>query len=118
MMPVEDELMTLERGFWDAINDPDYYREHMADEGLAVFSIGVMGKDAAIASTSGQDMATWTDVALSNVRVLEVGDDAAALVYKGSAKRDGQPYSANASSVYVRRNGLWQLILHQQSEAA
>jgi hypothetical protein len=115
-MGLLEDLVELERGFWNATGDPEYYREHMADEGLAVFSIGVMGKDAAIASTSNAGMSEWTDIEISEPRLLELTPESAALVYQGSAKRDGEPYSANSASVYVKRNGRWQMALHQQSE--
>jgi len=117
-MTLKDDLLTLERGFWDAIRDPDFYREHMADDGLAVFSVGIMGKDAAIASTSGAEVAKWSDVALSNARVIELTPDSAVLVYEGSARRDGGSYAANCSSAYVKRDGRWLMALHQQSQQA
>ncbi len=114
-MALLDELLEIEQGFWNATRDPGYYKEHMADEGLAIFSAGVMDKSQAIASTSAPGMAAWTGVKLSNPRVVELAKDCAALVYEGSATRDGQPYSANSTSVYTRRNGSWQMMLHQQS---
>jgi hypothetical protein len=110
-----DELLTLERGFWTASRDPDYYKKHMADEGLAVFSMGVMDKSAAVASTSGSDGAAWTDIELKDARLLEITEGAVALVYRGSAERDGKPYQANCATVYARRDRSWKMILHQQS---
>ena len=114
-MTLKDDLLTLERGFWDAIRDPDYYRANMAEDGLAVFSMGIMGKDAAIASTSGAEVAKWTDVELSNPQLVELTPESAVLVYEGMAKRDGEPYAANCSSTYVKRGGRWLMALHQQS---
>ncbi|MEZ4554476.1 MAG: hypothetical protein R3B59_11345 [Dehalococcoidia bacterium] len=51
-MGLIDELLDIERGFWKAVRDPGYYREHMAEDGVAIFGIGVMDKDAAISSTA------------------------------------------------------------------
>lgn len=117
-MTLKDDLLTLERGFWVAVRDPEYYRANMADDGVAVFSMGVMGKDAAIASTSGAEMAKWTDIELSNPQLVELTAESAVLVYEGAAKRDGEPYAANCSSAYVKRGGQWLMALHQQSAKA
>jgi hypothetical protein len=108
-------LERLELGFWNATRDGSYYQKHMAEGGLAVFSDMVMTKQQAAASTSGEGISAWTDVGIEDVKVIELSADATALVYRGHAKRDGTPYSANVTSVYVRRNGEWQMILHQQS---
>lgn len=112
-MELLDELLTLERGFWEASGDPGYYRANMANDGLAVFSVGVMDKEGAITSTS--DSGGWTDIQLSEPRLIQLTSDSVALVYEGSAQRDGKPYIANSSSVYVRRDNAWRLALHQQS---
>ncbi len=109
------KLEQLELGFWEATRDGDYYRKNMAGDGLAVFADMFLTKDQAIASTSGDQVAAWSDVSINDVRAFELGDGAAGLVYRGQAKRDGTPYSANVTSVYVRRDGDWQMILHQQS---
>jgi hypothetical protein len=48
--------------------------------------------------------------------VVLLTDDAVALNYQASARRAGaEPYTALATSVYVRRNERWQLALHQQT---
>jgi ketosteroid isomerase-like protein len=114
-MALQEELVRLEEGFWNATGDPDYYREHMADEGLAVFSEAIMGKDAAVKSTTAPGSEGWSDVRVEEPRVIELTNDAAALVYRGTAMRNGEPYAANCATVYVRRDGAWKLALHQQS---
>jgi hypothetical protein len=114
-MPLKDELVALELGFWKATGDPAYYREHMAADGLAVFAMGVMNRDAVIASTRGSDLAGWTDIEIAKPRMLPLTDGAAALVYEGSARRNGEPYVANCTTVYARRDGMWRMVLHQQS---
>ncbi len=115
-MTTLDELIKLEHGFWEATRDPDYYARHMRDDGLAVFGEGIMDKEAARRSTMtdavGED---WTNIRIADPRVLAIADDVAALVYHGSATRAGTPYRANCASVYARREGEWQMVLHQQS---
>jgi hypothetical protein len=44
------------------------------------------------------------------------GDDAAALVYLGTARReDGEPFVGAMASVYQRVGGEWRLALYQQT---
>jgi ketosteroid isomerase-like protein len=88
----------------------------MAEKGLAVMPdpAGVMGK-ADLVAWSDEPISLWTNVRIEDVRLIPLGDCVAALVYRGSAQRDGQAYTANISSVYVERDGSWQLLLHQQS---
>jgi hypothetical protein len=54
---------------------------------------------------------------LTEERLVEVGGDAAAVVYKASASRDGQtePFVALMSSVYRMIDGEPRLALYQQT---
>ena len=117
-MALREELLNLERGFWKATDDPAYYREHMADDGIAVFAApaGFMNKDQAVASTTGgSDDMRWDNVELNDVRAVVIADDVIGLTYTAEAMHGDEPYSANATSIYVQRDGRWQLVLHQQS---
>ena len=116
MKSPKNEIEELERRGWAALSGPDgaaFYQDAMAEEGLMVFQGMVMDKATAIATI--REVQPWSTFALSNVRIT--GDDNAALVtYQAKAQRAGQPeYEAVMSSVYVRRDGRWLLLLHQQS---
>ena len=54
---------------------------------------------------------------ITDERLVEMGSDAAAFVYRGRAFRasGGPPIDARMSSVYVRRDGRWRLALYQQT---
>jgi ketosteroid isomerase-like protein len=110
-----DDLRRLEEGFWHATRDAGYYQDHMRDDGLAVFAGSIMTKDEAARSTQAEEAAAWKDVRVGDARLIEIAADVAAFVYEGSATRDGSPYRATCSTVYARRDGEWQLVLHQQS---
>jgi hypothetical protein len=117
-MALREELLNLERGFWKSASDPDYYREHMADDALAVFAApaGVMNKEQAVASMDeGTEEMNWSNFEFNDVRAVHITDNVVALTYTGEAMRGETPYSANVASVYVQRDGNWQLVLHQQS---
>lgn len=106
-------LWPLERDFW--LGGADVYRERLTDEALMVFPGLVLTRAETIdAIASGP---RWTSVSLDDRRVVPLTADAVALVYRASGSRDGATYSAEVSSVYVRRDGAWKLALHQQSPA-
>lgn len=107
-MALEQELIKL--GFWRAAgNDSGFFREHMSDDGVALMASGVMTKKDAVASNN--EAKPWANIKIENARVMKLFDESAALIYHGSAEQDGKQYSANISSVYVKRNGGWQLLL-------
>jgi hypothetical protein len=109
-----EDLVGFERDFWQAAGDPDFYREHFADDGRCVFGVGILDKEATVASMYGAG--EWTDVTFDELSIVGVADDVQALTYEATGTgADGDTYRANVTSVYVRRGGEWQLILHQQT---
>ncbi|MFP3882071.1 MAG: DUF4440 domain-containing protein [Actinomycetota bacterium] len=108
-----DELLELERGFWNAAGDGDYYGEHMAANGLCVLPVGVLDKASTVEAISSAD--PWDDFEFSDVRIVDLGDDEAALCYRAEASRAGDKYVALISTVYTRLSGEWKLTLHQQT---
>jgi hypothetical protein len=110
---VHDELLALERRFWEAAGDPDFYRRRFAEDGRCVFGFGVMDKAATVAAM--ESAPPWTTYEINGVTLVELGPQVAALTYSAAATRRGdEPYEAVVSSVYVHRDGEWQLALHHQ----
>lgn len=114
-MSLIDDLLAIERRFWAAGGDPDFYRDHFADGGRCVFGPGIMDKDMVVAAM--EQATPWTEVAIDGEDVTAIDDDAVALVYHAVARRapEDPPYDVNVGSVYVRRDGRWQLFLHQHA---
>lgn len=112
-MSLRDELLERERAFWGAGGDADFYRANFADDGHCVFAVGILDKDATLRGIAGG--LPWSDLQVSEVVATPIGDDAASIVYRGSALPQGgdERYETYVSSVYVRRDGRWQLFLHQ-----
>jgi hypothetical protein len=79
-MKLEDHLFGLEENFWT--QGAEYYRGNLACAAIMVFPdpAGVMVKDD-IASSVGTQ-ARWSQVALEEHRLLELGDNAAVVTYK------------------------------------
>jgi hypothetical protein len=111
------QLETIERAGWEALCSgvgADFYGRLMTDDGVMVLAHGeVLDREAVIESL--RDAPSWSSYALSDVRRVPVGSDAAALVYRADASRPGAAFSALMSSCYVKRDGDWRLALYQQT---
>jgi uncharacterized protein (TIGR02246 family) len=124
---VDDEdtarvLLDLERRGWDSLCDSTgarYYGDLMTDDGIMVLADGsVMDRDAVVASL--EHAPPWQSYDIEDVRLVDAGGEAAAIVYVGTGYRDGdQPaFVGIMSSVYVRQDRRWRLALYQQTPAS
>lgn len=114
MYDVHEELLRIEHELGSA--SADAYRRHLAGDALIVLPSGVLDREACIAAIEGSP--AWDEFAIADARVLDLGPDAAVLTYRWSSRRGAAPYDAFMSSAYVRRDGRWRLVLHQQSPTA
>jgi hypothetical protein len=114
-MELRDRLIRLEEQFWKG--DADFYRRNLTEDSLMVLPepVGVLTKDGTVESIGAG--ARWSDVRFEDVRVMTLDEDAAMLTYAAIAWREsgGDPYSALASSAYVRSPDGWKLAFHQQT---
>lgn len=114
-MSVADHLLHLEESFWKA--DAGFYRDNLAPDALMVFAdpIGVMTKQAVVESISAASR--WRRIEFEGATHVQLKPGVMLLTYRAAAERDGaeEPYAARASSVYVQREGSWQLAFHQQT---
>ena len=113
-MPSSADLLDLERRFWLEAS-ADLYTDAMAAEGVMVFApVGILDKEQTIAAVEGAG--AWSEVDIDDVRTIELTPGSAALVYRVHGVREGQaPYDALATSVYIHRDGAWQIAVHQQT---
>ena len=51
MKQLQDELLEREKAFWGAASDPDFFRNNMTENGLAVIGGSVMTRADAVKST-------------------------------------------------------------------
>lgn len=114
-------LLELERAGWDALCESRggaFYGELMSDDGLMILVNGfVLDRDAVVKSLDGAP--AWDSYELSDERVVPLGTDTAALVYRAAARRDGEaPFEAIMTSVYHLVGGEPRLAVYQQTTAA
>jgi len=116
-MEAKEEILQLERRFWEEANNPEFFRESFAEDGLAIMEpMGYIEKKQAMEmSAKGK---AFRDVRMEDVHVRQLTPDCVAVVYHGEGVPEGsnEPYRNSVCSVYVRREGRWQLAIadHQQ----
>ncbi|BBX18429.1 DUF4440 domain-containing protein [Mycolicibacterium duvalii] len=119
MTQLIDELLVLEHAGWRSLCDGTgdaFYGELMTDDAVMVLANGMVMDRAAVTSALGQSP-PWQRYEISDVRVIAISGDTAALVYTGTAWRAGteEPFVGAMSSVYHRTGDGWLLALYQQS---
>jgi hypothetical protein len=114
-MGLEESLLELERQLWHA--DEEFYRDTLSEDAVMVFPepTGILERSTVLESLGGADR--WRRVEFDDERLLEVDDDVFQLVYRAVAERsgDGSEYTALITTTYVRANGSWRLLSHQQT---
>lgn len=118
-MGLLDELLGLEHAGWRSLCEgggASFYGSVMTEDAVMVLAHGVaMGRDAVVASL--EEAPSWSGYRIGDERLVSVGEDAWALVYRGRAWREGEEavFTALMSSVYIRARGRWRLALYQQT---
>jgi hypothetical protein len=118
-MGIVDELLELEHAGWRSLCEGSggaFYGSVMAEDAVMVLAHGfVFDRAETLDSLDGTP--PWSGYEITDERLVAVGVDAAALVYRARAWRDGEPavFRALMSSVYVRTPEGWRLSLYQQT---
>ena len=113
-----DGPVELEERFWlEGGGNPGFWRRHFAEDGLVALPLGVMDKAATLQAM--QQAGPWSHVEMQDLRVLPIEDASVLVSYRARARRseDADEYQAVVGSLYLRREGSWQLLFHQQSPA-
>jgi hypothetical protein len=114
-MGTKESLLELERQLWNA--DEEFYRDTLSEDAVMVFPepTGILERSAVLESMDGGDR--WRRIEFEDERLIEVEDAVFQLVYRAVAERggDGSEYTAFITTTYVRTNGSWRLLSHQQT---
>lgn len=114
-----DELVELEHRGWNSLCESrggTFYGDLMTPDALMVLVNGMV-LDRDTVATSLNDSPPWTSYDLTETRLVDIGADSVALVYKARAVRDqqGDPFIALMSSIYRVVDGRPRLALYQQT---
>ncbi len=114
-MSDESELWRLEESFW--LGGAETYRSAMADGAIMVFPYpaGILqGEKITDGVTSGP---RWRSVLMKD-RAANIRGNVAVLAYKAEAEREAEPIRQMlCASTYLREDGSWRLMSHQQTPA-
>jgi hypothetical protein len=115
-LSTHEELLALEEGFWRAAGSRESYAAHLADDAVHVFpGWGVTGENERVLQAV-ETVEPWERFSIDDLQFVNLGEEAAALVYTAHAQRSGQDeYVAAMTSVYRRTNEGWKLVIHQQT---
>ncbi|MFC7703334.1 DUF4440 domain-containing protein [Plastorhodobacter daqingensis] len=108
-----DDIWKSETSFW--LDGPAFYARFMVAEARMVFPapVGILkGKEI---PESLEGAPRWEAVEMKEKSALQLGATVV-LVYRATGRRGGtSAYSALCSSTYVREDGQWKLLAHQQT---
>lgn len=114
-----EELVELEKKGWQALSmevgaGKRFYEAILREDAVMLFPNGIRieGKERILNSLGAQP---WKTFHIENVKVVSLSANAATVVYRVTAQREGMhTYSALVSSTYVR-DRKWRLVVHQQT---
>jgi hypothetical protein len=114
---VTDRLLELEERGWQALSSPDplkFCEEWLADDAVIIVPGMVIDRATFLQAVAHEQ--PWASHHIEEPLSIRLTNETAALVYGVRARRDGQPeFAGLLTSVYVKRRGRWQLVLHQQT---
>jgi hypothetical protein len=111
------DLFALEHAGWRSLCDgtgSEFYGALMTGDARMVLADGsVMDRAEVVAALDRAE--PWESYSIDDPVTIEIGEDAAALVYVGTGVRAGQRFSGVMTSLYVRSDDGWRLALYQQT---
>ena len=111
------QLIHQEHEGWDAIcrgEGGTYYHHAMTPDAVMIVPGSIIERGAIMVALQGS---TWDSYAMSEHRVVRLGDRAAILVYRARATRGQTTVDLRMSTTYVYLEGRWRVGAHQQTPA-
>lgn len=112
-MSTDSDLWQLEEKFW--LGGGETFHSTMADGAIIVFAYpaGILQGDSARQGVTAQPK--WRSVVMID-RTVNLRGDVAVLAYRAEAERPDAPIlKALCASTYLRDDGGWRLMSHQQT---
>ena len=114
-----NELLELEHAGWRSLCESTggtFYGRLMTPEALFVLVDGsVMNREEIASSLDGAP--AWENYEIADARMVPIGSDSAALVYRATSSRSDldEPFIALMNTVYCRIEGHPRLAVYQQT---
>jgi hypothetical protein len=120
--PMDREILALEREYWQAMitKDREVATRLTADQSIIVGAqgVGLVSKQE-IGTMIQSDKWKLKKYEFRDVQFKSIDEDTAIIAYtvKEDLEVDGKPLTleANDSSVWSRRNGTWECVLHTEA---
>lgn len=127
-MTTREDLLLLEHAGWRSLCEQTgstFYGDLMTPDGVMILAHGmILDRDAVVASLD--QAPPWDTYEIGEERLIELHQDAAVLVYRGTARRGAGPeadpapeavahFDALMASTYVRHQERWRLACYQQT---
>ena len=114
------DLIDLEEQGWQALStdveaSKKFYSSILRDDAVMLFPGGMIieGKKKILQSLDAQPLKSFQ---IEEPRVISLSESAEVLVYRVIAQREGsEPYVALINSTFELSDGMWKLVLHQQT---
>ncbi len=114
---IMDELLELETAGWDSLCEGtghEFYGDNMTQRGLMILANGMIMDRPTVAKALAE-APPWDEYSIDDPELITLGDATHALVYTGTARRDGEDdFVGTMTSVYVQHHRTWELALYQQ----
>jgi len=114
-----EELLNLERAGWEALcaqRGGTFYGDLMTEDALMVLVNGTVMDQPTIARTLDHSLA-WDHYEISDARLIQHDCDCASLIYRATAARGADTFSALMTSTYALVDGRIRLKLYTQTTA-
>ncbi len=120
MDALTQEVLYMETQTWEALKiSGSELVPFLAPDCVMIFPGGAIFDASSTPSLNDiltrQDMKPWTQYKISDVHVLNLGQEAASISYSVEAWRHDTAYEALITSIWRRAGNSWQLVLHQQT---
>ena len=122
MTVTKDDIIALEKAFWDATmrRDTEWFQEHLADESLTIASFGFADKKTAVDAVASTPV-EYASFMMHNAQVLLLSPQSASISYRAviQAAVAGHAHTivVNVTTIHVLHEGEWKITLHQQTAA-
>ena len=107
------KLWEMEKSFW--LDGSEFYERSMASDARMVFPspVGILEGDKIVQGL--KQGPRWETVDFENKTEAHLGDTAVIAYHATARREDNYPYSPLCGSTYVKDDGIWVLLAHQQT---